>query len=702
MDKETAKKRIIKLREEIEKHRYNYHVLDQETLPEAVLDGLKNELFRLENEYPELVTPDSPTQRVAGKALDKFEKVRHTQPMISLFDAFSWEDIADWQERARKILGYDPEPYYCELKLDGLALSIRYEAGKLVQAATRGDGQVGEDVTANVRTIESVPLALRVPSVSELVAIGLSQVAAREVFNYVSSGRIQVRGEALMFKAQLDKLNRRYEKEGKPILANVRNGVAGSLRQLDPSITAHRGLEFYAYDLIIADFSRGELVAKRSQADKLARLLGFKTLTYNRQAANLREVEEFRNRWEKKRDSLPFEIDGVVVKMEDLGLWEALGVVGKGPRYMMAYKFSAQQAATKVKDVIWQTGRTGVLTPIAVLEPVRLTGIVISHSTLHNMDEIRRLGLMIGDTVVVERAGDVIPKIAAVLPDLRIGTEKEIPLPVNCPICHSPVVRAKGEVALRCSSRNCYAVAMRQLRHFASKDAADIEGLGVKIIEQLMAEGLVRDAADIYNIKAEDLLELERFAKKKAEKTVQAIQAKKKLLADRLIFALGIRHVGQETAAMLARRLAREHGQDKLSAWDMYRRFARYSQEDFQSLDDIGPIVAESLYSFFHDQEAADLLRRLSEQGVQAIFQEPKAGKLSGQTFLFTGELVGSGLSRSQAQAKVKERGGEIANDISAKVTAVVVGENPGSKYEKAKEKGLPILTEKEFLGLIA
>lgn len=702
MDKEIAKKKIEKLKAEIELHRYNYHVLDKETMPEAVLDSLKNELFRLENEFPALITADSPTQRVGGKALDRFDKVTHTQPMISLFDAFSWEDISDWQERARKILGRNPEPYYCELKLDGLAISIRYEAGELTQAATRGDGQVGEDVTANVRTIESVPLSLRVPDIKELLSLGISKPEAEELSEYIINGRIQVRGEALMTKSRLLQLNRQYEKEGKPLLANVRNGVAGSLRQLDPKVTAERGLDFYAYDLLVAGLGRGELIRKREQADKLARTLGFRTVSHNRLAKDLPAVEDFRNQWEKKRDSLPYDIDGVVVKTDDLALWETLGVVGKGPRYMMAYKFSAQQAATKVVDVIWQTGRTGVLTPIAVLEPVRLTGIVITHSTLHNMDEIGRLGLKIGDTVVVERAGDVIPKVVAVLANLRIGTEKPVPLPKACPICYSPVKRKEGEVALRCSSRNCYAVAVRQVRHFVSKDAADIEGLGTKIIEQLMSEGVIHDISDIYRVKKEDLLELERFAQKKADNVIRAIEAKKRLPAGRFIFALGIRHVGQETANMLALRLSRAALPQAITPEQLYGHFASYALEDWQAMEDVGPIVAKSLYDFFHDKAAKKLLDRLSDSGLVITQVKASTGRLTGQTLLFTGELASSGLSRREAQDKARQLGAAIASDLNAKVTTVVVGDNPGSKYEKAKEKGLKIIGEDEFLALVA
>jgi DNA ligase (NAD+) len=544
-----ARIRVEKLKKEIDIHRYNYHVLDKETISAAALDSLKMELFRLENDYPQLITPDSPTQRVAGEASDKFKKVTHNRPMISLYDSFTENDMLEWANRNRNYLNRTfPEEYYCEVKLDGLAVSLHYEKGLLVKAATRGDGKVGEDVTANVRTINSIPLRLREPSVAELLAIGLTKKEATLFLEILHTEEIELRGEAIMPKAVFTKLNQKYQRLGKPLLANTRNGVAGSLRQLDPKVTAERELEFYAYDLLLADYRRGEVVEKRASADKLANLLGFKTVPQNRICQGLKGVFAFYDYIGRKRESLPFGIDGTVVKFNDLKMWDILGTVGKAPRYMMAYKFSAEQATTKVNDIVWQVGRTGVLTPTAILEPVAVAGATISRSTLHNFDEIKRLGLKIGDTVIIERAGDVIPKVAGVLPNLRDGSERNVYPPAVCPRCGGPVKQTPGEVAFRCSNKRCFARSLRQLIHFVSKDAVDIQGFGQKLVEQFLVEGLIKDAADIYSLKKSDLLSLPGFADKKADNILAAAASHKRIPLNRFIFALGIRHVGQEFA----------------------------------------------------------------------------------------------------------------------------------------------------------
>lgn len=511
-----AKERLEKLKKEIDIHRYNYHVLDQETISAAALDSLKMELFRLENDFPELVTRDSPTQRVAGEVNVRFKKVTHTRPMISLYDAFSENDMTDWENRNHRFLNRPlVDKYYCELKLDGLAVALHYEKGLLITAATRGDGKVGEDVTNNVRTINSIPLRLREPSLKELVNIGLTETDAKMFLSLLLNSEIELRGEAIMSNAVFEKLNKKYEKEGRPLLANTRNAVAGSLRQLDSKVTAERELEFFAYDLLIGDYHRGEIITTRASADKLANLLGFKTVKQNRVCNSLKEVFDFYNYVGKKRESLPYIIDGTVVKFDDLKMWETLGVVGKAPRYMMAYKFSAEQATTKILDVVWQVGRTGALTPTAILEPVNVAGATISRSTLHNFDEIERLDLMIGDTVIIERAGDVIPKVVEVLTNLRSGKEKKIKAPTVCPRCEESVERVPGEVAYRCVNKRCFAMTLRQLIHFVSKDAVDMSGLGKKLVEQFITEGLIKDAADIYSLKKSDLLSLERFAERK-------------------------------------------------------------------------------------------------------------------------------------------------------------------------------------------
>ena len=442
---------------------------------------LKNELFQLEQEFPDLITADSPTQRVGGQPLDKFKKVEHSKPMLSLFDAFSEQDMIDWEKRvlnyAQSIgLRLPPLEYYCELKLDGLAITLIYQDGFLIQGATRGDGKVGEDVTQNVRTIESIPLKLKA----------------------APAGIIEVRGEAIMPKTVLEKLNKKYKRLGKSLLANTRNGAAGSIRQLDSRVMADRQLDFYEYDLVIpAENKLSGQMPTRMATDIFCEKLGFKTVKYNKLVKSLEAVFVFHHYWEQHRDKLDFNIDGVVVKINNLDLWSKLGIVGKAPRFAMAYKFPALQATTKINDIIWQVGRTGILTPTAVLDPTSVGGATISRATLHNMDEIGRLGLKIGDTVIIERAGDVIPKVVKVLPNLRTGKEKKISVPKKCPMCESPVTRVDGEVAYRCTNKRCYAVTLRSLGHFVSKGAVDIDGLGPKIIEQLVSVGLVRDAADI-------------------------------------------------------------------------------------------------------------------------------------------------------------------------------------------------------------
>ncbi|MHB8903794.1 MAG: NAD-dependent DNA ligase LigA [Patescibacteria group bacterium] len=718
-----AQNRIKKLRTEIDYHRYNYNVLDEESISPAALDSLKIELFRLENEYPELITPDSPTQRVAGEPLDKFNKVVHSAPMISLFDAFSEEDMRDWEERnANYLKRIIREDYYCELKLDGLAINLKYEGGLLIQGATRGDGKTGENVTGNIKTINSIPLRLRVPSETELNNLGLNTSEKNALYKLLEKGIIEIRGEAIMNKIVFANLNKKYLNAGKPELANTRNGVAGSIRQLDSKITAERKLDFYAYDLLLDGFERGEIIRTRATADKLASLLGFKTLKQNRVVRNLEEVFNFYREIEKKRTSLNFDIDGTVVKINDLKMWPILGIVGKAPRYMMAYKFSAEQATTKILDIIWQVGRTGALTPTAVLEPVKVGGAKISRSTLHNFDEINRLNLRIGDTVIIERSGDVIPKVISVLKNLRNGEEKTIKVPNLCPICGSKVLRTGDEVAYRCSNKKCFAVMMREIIHFVSKDAADLEGLGPKVIEQFLNGGLIKDAADLYNIKKEDLLSLERFAEKKADNVLKMIEARRTLSLERFIYGLGIRHVGQESAELLAdnykKYLGLKLGLEKMASSrlkikisDLIKYFQSLSKEDLENLADVGPIVSKSIQVFWSDAHNLKLLEKFENSGLTLTlnpnnFSEvspnlnlTKNSELTGKIFVLTGSL--ESLTRSEAKDKIKQYGGKIKESITKDTNYLIVGAEPGSKYEQAKKMGIKILSEEEFLKLI-
>ncbi|MCU0679885.1 MAG: NAD-dependent DNA ligase LigA [Planctomycetes bacterium] len=719
MTKFDAQKRIEKLKTEINLHRYNYHVLDKETMSPAALDALKHELFKLEEEYPDLVTPDSPTQRVSGEALDKFEKIHHDTPMISLFDAFSQQDMIDWQERAIKILAkegiggfnldlnlYNPEivslDYFCELKLDGLAISLKYQNSFLIEASTRGDGKVGENVTGNVKTIESVPLKLREIKKENLQSIGFEPKEIDEIFNLLEKGIIEVRGEAVMTTKVFEELNKKYEKEGKAPLANPRNGVAGSIRQLDSRITAERKLSFYVYDIILP-FT----LKTREQASALAALLGFKTLQQNRLCQNLKEVFAFHEYCEKNREKIPFGIDGVVVKVNNLSLWSILGIVGKAPRYMMAYKFSAEQAVTKLKEVIWQVGRTGTLTPTAMLEPVRVGGATISRATLHNMDEIERLDLKLGDSIIIERAGDVIPKVVEVLKNLRSGKEKGIIVPEYCPVCGSAIEKIEGEVAYRCINKNCYAISLRRIRHFTSKGAVDMAGVGEKIIEQFFNAGLIKDAADLYNLKREDIASLPRFADKSTDNVLTTISSKKLIPLSRFIYALGIKHIGEESAQLLADYFLVEKKEQvkkekNISLNVIKDFFVSIKEESLKQIAEIGPIVSQSVFEWWQGKDNIDFINKLEKYDVKIILPEEKkniSSVLKDKIFVLTGTL--NGLTRDEAKDRIKGRGGKIASSVSKKTDFVVVGENPGSKYDEAKKLGIKILSEEELLRII-
>ncbi len=695
-----AKKRIEKLRSEINRHNYLYHVLDKPDVSDAVLDSIKNELVKLEQAFPQLITSDSPTQRVGGRAMNKFPKVKHASRMISLFDAFSEEDMKEWEERAVKILEQNRKNrrdinYYAELKMDGLAVSLIYKKGVLVRGATRGDGQVGEDVTANLRTINSIPLSLRIPSVAELKKIGLEDLAS-VIIERVENSEIEIRGEAIMTEATLKKLNQLYKKQGKALLANSRNAAAGSIRQLDPAMTAERELDFYCYDIAT------ELgIVYHDQEHELSKLLGFKSLSANARCKDMKELLAFHHKLEKNREKLPFECDGVVAVINDTRLWPILGIVGKGPRYMMAYKFSAEQATTKLLDVVWQVGRSGILTPTAKLSPVRVKGVTISNATLHNLDEIHRLKIKIGDTVILERAGDVIPKIIGVLDKLRDGTEKIIKVPSTCPICDSKVSKVEGEVAYRCINKNCYAVNLRRLEHWSSKSGLDIEGLGPKIIEQLVKASLVSDAADFYTLSKDDFLSLERFAETSASNTLDAISRSRNTTLEKFLFALGITHVGEETAILLARNILEWSKKKKVSPEDLIAIFNSLNLSDLEALPDVGEKVARSIKEWFSHLANQKLLVKLSRAGFS--LELPSAGQvgiLQGKTFVLTGSL--SGLTRDEAKATIRQRGGEISESISSKTDYLVAGDKPGSKYDKARLLGVTILSEADLMKLIS
>ncbi|MDE2000967.1 MAG: NAD-dependent DNA ligase LigA [Patescibacteria group bacterium] len=684
MDKSAAKKRIAVLRKSIERYRYAYHVLDQSLISDAALDSLKKELFDLEMQYPDLITPDSPTQRVGGEPLKEFGKVEHDTPMISFNDAFSEQDMRDWLERLDNYLGRRTQSdFYCELKLDGLAVELMYENGLFVRGATRGNGLVGEDITQNLKTIEAIPLKLD----DRKAEIKLPK-------------RLVVRGEVFLTKKEFDRINREQEEKGGKPYANPRNVAAGSVRQLDPKITASRKLDSYAYDIALPDSMLEKWgVRNHEHEHRILKSWGFKTNPHNRLAEDLDAVFRFHEHWSGgNRERLDYEIDGIVVLVNSNREYERAGVIGKAPRAGIAYKFSAREATTIVQDIQIQVGRTGVLTPVAVLAPVAVGGVTITHATLHNADEIKRLGVRVGDTVIVSRAGDVIPKVSKVLPELRPHGAKEFSMPKKCPVDGSPVVR--DGVAYKCSNKNCGARHREQLYHFVSRGAFNIEGLGPKIIDRFLDEGLISDAADIFTLQKGDVAVLERFGEKSAENLIDEIALRKKVSLSRFLYSLGILHVGEETARALARELKTKNG--KLKVKEVLAYFRSLSAEDLEKIPDIGPIVARSIYDWFRDKRHEELLARLDRAGL-VVEKEKTSGKaqaLKGLSFVLTGTL--ESLARDAAKQKIRELGGEANESVSQKTSYVVAGAEPGSKYEKAKKLGVKILTEKEFLELLS
>ena len=664
ISKSGARDRIQKLKKLIDKYRHYRLSLNKPLISEEAEDSLKKELFDLEQQFPDLITPDSPSQRVGGRPLEKFKKVRHPEPMFSFNDAFSKEDMEDWVERMERIFkGTAKSGFYAELKIDGLAIELTYKNGFLETGSTRGDGIIGEDITNNLKTVEFIPLRL----------LGRS----------CPKGLV-VRGEIFINKKEFERINRELKKKGEKIYANPRNLAAGSARQLNPKITASRKLNFFAYGLAI------DLGQKTHEEEhSILKELGFPVNPHNKFVEDLDEVQRFRDHWEKNREKLEYEIDGVVLTLNDNAVFRKLGVVGKSPRGAIAYKFSPREAATKVKGIVVSVGRTGVLTPVAVLEPVRIGGTTVSRATLHNEDEIRRLGIKIGDSVVVGRAGDVIPDIIKVLKELRTGHELEFRMPKTCPACDGPVVRAEGEAAHRCVNKDCPAIKREAIYHFAGKKAMDIVGVGPKIIDQLMDAGLIMDAPDLYSLKKEDLPNLPRFAEKSAEKTVNSIQGNKRPPLDKFIFALGVRHVGEETAFDLAKRFG---ALDKL---------AGASLDDLNKIPNIGEVVAKSVYGWFRSRYNLNILEKFKKAGVRPKELKITKGraKLTGKTFVLTGGL--ESMSRGDTQTRIRELGGDVSSVVSRGVDYVVTGSEPGSKYEKAKKLGVKIIGEAEFLNMI-
>ncbi len=691
MDKTEAKKRIQKLREEINRYRRSRLAFNKELISPEAEDALKKELFDLEREFPDLITSDSPTQRVAGQPLREFKKARHEQRMLSFNDAFSEEDMTSWLERLRNYLGGFVHPtYYCELKIDGLAIELVYENGVLVRGSTRGDGLVGEDVTQNLKTIEAIPLKILEPAE---VAKNLKRVGLLPTTYNLQPTHLVVRGEAFLTKKEFEAVNRAQKKAGLKTYANPRNIAAGSIRQLDPRVTAKRRLDSFEYD-IVTDLGQ----KTHEETHLLLKAFGFKTNPANRRAKDLNEVFAFRNAWEKKRERLDYEIDGIVVVVNENKIFDEAGAIGKAPRAAIAYKFSPREATTIVLGVKVQVGRTGALTPVAVMKPVEVGGITITHATLHNADEIERLGLKIGDTVIVSRAGDVIPQVTKVLADLRTGREKAFKMPVRCPIDGSRVVR--DGAAYRCSNKNCGARHRESLYHFVSRGAFDIEGLGPKIIDRFLDEGLISDAADIFMLKKEDVATLERFGEKSAENILEEVGNKKNVSLPRFLFALGIFHVGEETALLLAKQMLDIRHQTS-GPTDILDCIGKFSLEELQEIPDVGPKVAQSIYDWFRESRNIKLLEKLEKAGVRIMGHGPKVkGQgLSGKTFVLTGSL--ESMSRAAAKQKIRELGGDISESVSKRTDYVVVGSEPGSKFDEARRLGVRTIDEKELVSLL-
>ena len=718
MDKKSAKERIEHLKKVINHHRYLYHVLNRQEISDAALDSLKKELFDLENQFPDLITSDSPTQRVGGKPLKEFQKVWHETPMISFNDAFSEEDMKAWIERLENYLGksltdaditltdadrrekIQPKSvfslrksalYYCELKIDGLAIELVYENGVLAQGSTRGDGLVGEDVTQNLRTIEAIPLKLLEPKEVEknLKAFGLKP----NTYN-LKPHRLVVRGEVFITKKEFAAINKEQIKKGLKPYANPRNIAAGSIRQLDPKITTSRHLDSFQYDIV------SQIGQKFHEEEHLVlKAFGFKTNPNNKLVKSIKEVFDFRNYWEKHRERLDYEVDGIVVIVNDNKVFDAGGVIGKAPRAAIAYKFSPREAETIVEDIVVQVGRTGALTPVAVMRPVNVGGVTITHATLHNADEIARLGLKIGDTVIVSRAGDVIPQVTKVLKELRTGKEREFRMPARCPFDGSRVVR-EGAI-YRCSSKTCGARHREFLYHFVSRGAFNIEGLGPKIIDKFLDEGLISDAADIFTLEKGDIAALPRFGEKSALNIVSEVEIRKKIPLNRFIFSLGILHVGEETAQLLARQAIAKIKNEKLKIKDILKTIQKMSAEELQEIPDVGPKVAQSIYDWFREPRNVKLVERLEKAGIMIENQKSKIKnqKLSGKTFVLTGSL--ESMPREVAKEKIRESGGDVSESVSKETDYVVVGSEPGSKYEKAKKLGIKTISEEEFIKLI-
>lgn len=664
---EEVRLQVRELRSRINYHDYRYYVLDDPEISDAEYDRLMRKLQELEEKYPPLLTPDSPTQRVGGTLLPKtFDPIPHTVPMLSLGNAFDGNEVEEWMGRIKKGLGTSEEiELVAEPKLDGCAVELVYEDGLFVRGSTRGDGMVGEDITWNLKTLKDIPPRLKGKSIPDY---------------------LEVRGEVYMEVEKFEELNARQAKTGGKLFANPRNAAAGSLRQLDPRVTASRPLNIFLYDV-------GEVRGTEfeSQMDMLAALkaLGLRTIERAHLCTNLEEIFQYYDKLTEERGKLPFEVDGTVIKVNRFDLRRRLGARTREPRWAVAYKFPPREETTRILDINVQVGRTGVLTPVAKLEPVRVGGVTVSNATLHNEDQMAEKDIRIGDCVIVRRAGDVIPEVVKPLPSRRTGKERKFKMPKVCPVCRGEVVRAEGEVARRCLNISCPAQVGRWIKHFASRGAMDIEGLGPKLIEQLLEQEILKDVGDLYFLKKEQLIGLERMADKSAQNIIEAVEASKDRPLSRIIYALGIRHVGEHVAEVLA---------EEFGTMEALREAMLEKLEDTH---EIGPIVAKAVYEFFHDDRNRKLLEKLRKGGVRFLPSKKRASgeKFSGLTFVFTGTL--SSMSREEARARVKEWGGKASSSVSKNTDYIVAGSDPGSKLKKAEKLGVRVISEKEFLKLI-
>ncbi|MBM7572803.1 NAD-dependent DNA ligase LigA [Aquibacillus albus] len=663
MDLAQVKKEIQFLRNELDKYNYEYHVLDQPSVSDYEYDQKMQQLIKLEHEFPELQTPDSPSKRVGGEPLDAFEKVEHAVPMLSLGNAFGEGDLRDFDRRVREGLKIDEVSYVCELKIDGLAVSLRYEDGIFVQGATRGDGQTGEDITQNLKTIRSIPL----------------RIDQKET--------IEVRGEAFMPQKSFLALNEQKEKSGEEPFANPRNAAAGSLRQLDPKIASKRNLDIFLY--AVGQWEAGTLTSHSDRLNYLKQL-GFKTNPEWRVCKNIDDVIEYVNEWVEKRANLSYDIDGIVIKVDQLDYQEKLGFTAKSPRWAVAYKFPAEEAITTLYDIELSVGRTGVVTPTALLEPVKVAGTTVQRASLHNEDLIREKDIRIGDTVVIKKAGDIIPEVVRVVEDQRTGNEEPFYMPKECPACGSELVRLEEEVALRCINPSCPAQVKEGLIHFVSRNAMNIDGLGEKVVEQLFNEGLVRSISDLYKLKREDLLQLERMGEKSVDNLLTAIEKSKYNSLERLLFGLGVRYVGSKAARTLA------------SYFETIDNMLEASYEDYLAINEIGDKMADSIVRYFDEVQVKELIHDLKSLGLNMDYkgpkktEQPEESPFTGKTIVLTGKL--EILTRNEAKEKIEILGGKVTGSVSKNTDLLIAGVEAGSKLDKAKSLGVEIWNEQQLI----